>query len=210
MAKLFIEVSVSGCSSPSLALPRCLISCHAYCIASKHHDRLQTLSISLRCRRYTHDMLWIPPNQAPGSGSSHTSSCKPSLKKTVSRTRFSARKVRRLEESEESQTSCVLWLQIQIASGTEWRQYSSLSPTSTKKTKLFRYIVNIMSNMRLPPSCGYVSQCCGTDHNPESPMRHYVPSLHKEKSRTHRSYATGSLRPWRISSTFRYSGSASS
>ena len=28
-AKLFIEVSVSGCSSPSLALPRGLISCHA-------------------------------------------------------------------------------------------------------------------------------------------------------------------------------------
>ena len=34
-AKLFIELSVFGCSSPSLALPRCLISCHAHCIASK-------------------------------------------------------------------------------------------------------------------------------------------------------------------------------
>ena len=45
-AKLFIAVSVCGCSSPSLALPRGLISCHAHCIASKldskqskHQDR---------------------------------------------------------------------------------------------------------------------------------------------------------------------------
>ena len=35
IAKLFIERSVCGCSSPSLALPLGLISCHAHCIASK-------------------------------------------------------------------------------------------------------------------------------------------------------------------------------
>ena len=127
-AKLFIEVSVCGCSSPSLALPRGLSSCHAYCIASKHHDRLQNLSILLRSRRYTHDMLWIPPNQAPGSGSSHTSSTKlgsrirrlktlhhvlqaahPALRALFPELVL-ARKARRPGESEELQTSGVLAL----------------------------------------------------------------------------------------------------
>ena len=92
LAKLFIEVSVCGCSSPSLALPRGLISCHAYCIASKHHDRLQTLPISLGS--YSCHVLWIPRRiEAPGSGGFRPqphirSSCTPSLKGAVSRTRF--------------------------------------------------------------------------------------------------------------------------
>ena len=82
-----IEVSVCGCSSPSLALPRGLISCDAYCIASIHHDRLQTLSISLRS--YSYHMLGIARIEAPGSDGLRPqphmrSSCTPSRKGTVS------------------------------------------------------------------------------------------------------------------------------
>ena len=108
-AKLCIEVSVSGCSSPSLALPRGLISCHANCIASKHHDRLQTLSISLGS--YSCDMLWIPLIEAPGSDGLRPQphmlqAAHPALRALFPELVL-ARKVRRPGESEESQTSAV-------------------------------------------------------------------------------------------------------
>ena len=111
-AKLFIEVSVCGCSSPSLALPRRLISCHAYCIASKHHDRLPTLSISLSS--YSYDMLWIPLIEAPGSDGSRPQphmlqAAHPALRALFPELVL-ARKVRRSGESEELQTSGVLAL----------------------------------------------------------------------------------------------------
>ena len=111
-AKLFIGRSVCGCSCPSWALPRGLISCNAYCIASKHHERLQSLSISLGS--YSCDKLWIPLIEAPGSGGLRPQphmlqAAHPALRPLFPELVL-ARKVRRPGESEELQTSGVLAL----------------------------------------------------------------------------------------------------
>ena len=208
-----------GCSSPNLALPRGLSSCDAYCIASKHHDRLPTLSISLSS--YTHDMLWIPLIEAPGSGGLrpyityfklHTQPrghCfQNSFWPEKSGGRGSPRSCRHL--------AFLLWLKLQIAIHHRLVECATLrrsSKTPSCKTALSEAAT--MSDMCLSSSiCQPLSRHKIFNHNPESlsHLRQLQTNFTAQvmELMTHRSYATGSLRPRQISSPCRCSGSASS